>query len=308
MGRCLLPWLLTAISALLLGCSAVALTPAPNNNPAQGFPVSILDDVGRLVEVKSPPERIISLAPSNTEILFALGLADRVVGVDDYSDFPPEAKGKERVGSFAKTSIEKVVSLGPDLILATEIHLKTVVPELERRGLTVILLQPKRLEGVLDSIRLVGNVTGREREASSLAAELEGRIDRVASRVALARERPRVFFELSPELHSVGPGSFVDDMLTKAGGENIASDSLTQWPQLSQEVLLLKDPQVILLSDHPAGENPERVRSRPGWQGVSAVAGGLIFTINPDLANRPGPRAVEGLEEIARALHPELFP
>ncbi|MDP9357160.1 MAG: ABC transporter substrate-binding protein [Chloroflexota bacterium] len=287
-----------------LAASPVAISGTPG---VAAFPVTITDDVGRQVVLQEAPQRIVSIAPSNTEILFALGLGEKVVAVDQYSDYPPEAEQKPQLGSYVKPDLEQIVAAAPDLVLATGVHEETVVPQLEALRLTVAVIDPEDLDDVFDGIGLVGRITGQDARATGLVCELLDRVDAVAERINGA-PRPRVFFELSPELHTAGPDSFIDDLISRAGGENIAAGATEEWPQLSAEVLLEQDPEVILLADEAAGVSPDQVRTRPGWQQVTAVEQDRIVAIDPDLTNRPGPRVVDGLEAIARALHPERFP
>ncbi|MDA8187780.1 MAG: cobalamin-binding protein [Dehalococcoidales bacterium] len=301
---------LALILALVGGCAPGQAVPAvgqPVKTAGSEFPLSITDDAGRTVKIEKPAKRIVSLAPSNTEILFALGLGDSVVGVDDYSNYPNEAKSKEKVGSFADTSIEKVVALEPDLVLATNIHVKTVVPKLETRGLATVVVQPKNLARLLDNIRTVGTLAGKAREAETLADGLQRRVEDIANKTKTASSRPRVFFELDAKLYTVGPGTFADDMIDKAGGANIAADAKTEWPQLSLEAIVLKDPDIVFLADHGFGETVDKVKGRPGWEKITAVRNDRVIPLDPDLVNRPGPRAVDGLDLMARALHPESF-
>lgn len=284
--------------------AAPAANPAPSSPSA--FPVTLSDDVGRQVTLPKQPQRIVSLSSSNTEILFALGLADQIVGVDQYSNFPPPAREKPRVGSFVKPDMEKVIALEPDLILGTEMHLKTVLPELEKRGLTVMIVNPGGVKSVLEGIKLVGQATGHRQEADALAGGMADRIAAVEARWKGATP-VRVFFELSPELHTAGPNSFMDDMIRLAGGSNVAAGAAKEWPQMDQEALFLADPEVILLADHGSqgGQGLETVSARPGWKQVSAVKNGRVFPIDADLTNRPGPRVVDGLELMVGKLHPE---
>lgn len=269
---------------------------------------TVTDDVGRTVTLKTAPQRIVSLAPSNTEVLYALGLGARVVGVTEFCNYPPEAKEKPKIGGFTKIDLERVVGLNPDLVLATNIHNRTVVPELEKRGITVVVVEPKNVNDVLTKITFVGKLTGASDNAAKLTAQMQARIDAVISKVATAKNKPRVFYEIDKSLYTPGPGSFIDDMIVKAGGINIAADAKGSYVQLSPEAIIAKDPEVILLGDMAFGESPESVRARPGWANISAVKNGRIVPIpNEDVVSRPGPRVVEGLELIARALHPELF-
>lgn len=307
---------LLTVLGLLGACAAppaptaappAAATAAPDRPTATaGFPLTIKDDAGRQVTIARPPQRIVSIAPSNTEILFALGLGDRVVAVDQFSNFPPEAKQKAQLGSYVKPNLEALVAATPDLVLATEVHTKAVLPELEGRNLTAVVVDPKNVDEVFDRILLVGKVTGQDARAEKLVGELK---ERSASVTAKVKDAPktRVFLELSPELHTAGPGTFVHDLIERSAGQNVAADAGQPWPQLSLEAIVQRDPEVVLLADEVAGQTPEKVRSRPAWDKVSAVKAGRVVVIDPDLANRPGPRIVDGLELVARALHPDRF-
>lgn len=298
--------LLLIVTLLVSGCESTPVGTAQSPVPQSSYPMTITDHADRPVAIQQAPRTIVSLAPSNTEILYALGLGNKLIGVDDYSDYPPEAKSKERVG-YSTPNMEKLVALSPDIIFATRIHLKEAVPEMVRRGLTVFVLQPGSLEAVLEGMRTVGKIVDRPQEADAVVAGLQKRIDEVETKTRAVSTRPRVFFELTAKLHTAGPGSFANDLIRQAGGTNIAADAKTTWPQLGQEALLAKDPEVIILSDHGVGETPEKVKARPGWSGVSAVKTGRIYDMNPDLTNRAGPRVVDGLELMAKAIHPELY-
>ena len=289
------------------GSDACVATPTMVIATPETFPLTVTDDMGRHVALATRPQRIVSIAPSNTEVVFALGLEDKVVGVDQYSDYPPEAQQKPQLGGYVDPNLEQIVAVAPDVVLATDVHEATIVPELDALGVTTVVIDPKNLDDVLDSITLIGTITGEEARAAQLVCDLYRRVDDVETRIAGA-PRPRVFFELSPELYTAGPGSFIDDLLTRAGGDNVAAGAREPWPQLSTEAVLAADPEVILLADHEAGVTPEGMRTRPGWQAMSAVEHGRIVTIDPALTNRPGPRVVDGLEEIARILHPDRFP
>jgi iron complex transport system substrate-binding protein len=282
---------------------AASPTSAPST-AASAFPLTIKDDAGRDVTIPKAPQRIVSLSSSNTEILFSLGLESRVVAIDQYSNYPPAAKSKPTVGGFANPDLEKIVAQEPDLILGASIHVKAILPELERRGLKAVITDPKSVSGVLDSIRLVGKITGQQKEADAIVAGMQARIDSVQAAVKGATP-VRLFYEISPQLHTAGSGTFVNDVLQMAGGANIAANTGKDWPQLNQESLLLADPEVILIADQPADMTPEIVSARPGWSQVSAVKNKRIVVINDELTSRPGPRVVDGLELVAKTLHPD---
>ncbi|MFN8512046.1 MAG: ABC transporter substrate-binding protein [Chloroflexia bacterium] len=289
--------------------AAAPATPAVAGTPgATVYPLTIADDAGRSVTVPKRPVRIVSLAPSNTEILYALGLADRVVGVDQFSNYPPEAQSKPKIGSYSAANLEQVVAREPDLILASGITRPDVLNALSAQGLPVVVLNPSNLTGVLANVTLVGRVTDVGAGAGQLRAGLEARIAAVAEKLKGTNTKPRAFVELDPmQFFSVGPKSFVDDLITRAGGVNIAADTGTPYPQLSQEQILGKDPEVILLADGSQGVTPASVQGRAGWGNVSAVKSGRIVVLDEDVFLRSGPRSVDALEMLLRYLHPELF-
>jgi len=300
-------------ASLLVACGVVGeVTQAPSAasptaEPAAAFAVSVEDGTGSEVTLDKEPARIVSLAPNHTEILYALGVGDRLVGVTEYCNYPPEATEKTVVGAFDAIDLELVVGLEPDLVLATTMHMVETVPALKDHGIPVFVLDPQTVSHVLQAITAIGRLTGRDAAAAGLVDEMQACIDAVRAAVAGA-DRPTVFWELGPELFTAGPGSFIDDMISIAGGENVAADAGSPWPQLTVEAIVLKDPDVIVLADHNYGQTAEIVAARPGWGDIRAVREGKIVEItNEDIVSRPGPRVVEGLEFLARAFHPELF-
>ena len=289
-----------ALVFLLSACARP--TPAPGE---------ITDQLGRPIRLGRPPQRIVSLSPSNTELLFALGLGDRVVGVTDYCDFPPEALKKPKIGGFSNPDLEKLIALSPDLIVADQIHEKEVIPELERRGLPVLALDPRNMDQVLESIRLLGQVTGKEAEAARLVEEMKIRTGGVAQKVAglSPQERPRVLFiTWHDPVWTAGKGTWHDQLITMAGGQNLLPE-LEGHKTVDLEVVLQRDPQVIIAgSGH--GEALRQpylwALDEPRLKGTEALRKGRVYEINADIVSRPSPRLVEGLEEMLRLLHPEL--
>lgn len=298
---------LTLVALVLAGCGANPAAPPAMPTSAAVFPLTLQDDVGTQVTLKAEPRRIVSLAPNHTETLFALGLGERVVGVTEYCNYPPEATTKQKIGGYADINLEQVVALQPDLVLASTLHMAQVVPALRERGLTVFVAEPDSVLDTLDTIVTIGRITGKEAEAQTLTAQMQSRIEAVQAKVKNA-PRPKVFWELGAELYTAGPGSFINDLITMAGGENIAASTGQPWPQMSVEAIVLQDPDVIILADHNYGETIDTVKQRPGWANIRAVKEGrIIELVNDDIVSRQGPRIVDGLEFIARALHPELF-
>lgn len=279
--------------------------------PADAASLTIVDDAGRSVTLDGPPKRIMTLTPGNTEILFALGAEDRIVAVDQWSDFPPAAKAKPRVAPF-NPSLEQVVRFSPDLILSTHGGAEPLLP-LERHGIRVMIFAPRTLDDIYRNILLIGRIVNAEGRAEGLVRAMRQRVAAVVAKVRDA-PRPKVFIEFDGSDPSrpftAGPGSFIDVLVQLAGGANIAARSRAAWPQFSLEELIRADPDLIILSDAIAPMNPqtpELVARRPGWSHLRAVRRGTIFPIDSDLISRPGPRIVEGLELLARLLHPDQF-
>ncbi len=313
-----LPLLLVLSTVFFLaGCAVTAppqavASPAPSATPAaEAAPQPVVDARGKTVALSRPPQRIVSLAASNTEILFALGLGKQVVGVDDFSNYPPEAQEIAKVGAL-KMSAETILALQPDLVLAAGITNPDLILAIERAGVPVLTIDAQDLPGILETIRIVGKATGRTRQAEELVASLQARIDAVVSKTRQATRRPRVFHEVDAsdpaKPFTAGPGSFIDALISLAGGENVAKDAQSPWPQIALEQLVRTDPEVIVIGRF-AGQTltPAEVARRPGWENLTAVKTSAIYFVDADLVSRPGPRIVDALEAYARILHPELF-
>jgi iron complex transport system substrate-binding protein len=253
------------------------------------------------------------LAPSNTEILFAVGAGDQVIGRDEFSDYPVEALDLPSIGGgFGDYNLEAIVELEPDLVLAAEINTPEQVKALSDLGLTVFLLaNPTSLDEMYTNLLKVAELTGHLEEAEALASTLQDRVAVVDEAVGSAQEMPMTFYELDATDPSApwtaGAGTFIDTLITQAGGQNIASDLEGQYLQLQIEEILVRDPQIILLGDAAYGITPESLQERSGWSNLSAVVENRIFAFDDNLVSRPGPRLVDGLELLAYLLHPELF-
>ncbi len=284
------------------------------NEPAHlAFPMEIVDQAGRTVRIEKTPETVVSLAPSNTEIVYALGIEDKLVGVTEYCDYPETAQQKPKVGGFSDVDIEKVVAIGPDLILATNIHEATVTPELGRLGFTVLTLDPRTIDEVLDSIALIGLATGEDELSFQMIRVLRKRVAAVTARtvVLTETERPRVLYILWHDpLMTVSAETRIHEMIVKAGGTNVAADLEGGYPTMSLEAVLMADPQVIIAgSGHGEGQEApfQFALTEPRLAGVEARLQGQVYEIDADLTSRPTPRMVVGLETMAKLIHPELF-
>ncbi len=300
--------LLVIIASACAGAPPASIPAASPTATAAAFPMTITDDRGKAVTLAAEPRRVVSIAPSATEIVFAIGAGDRLVAVDDFSDFPAEAKTLPKVGG-TRTSPERIVAYQPDLILA--VTQGNLAPALEAQGQRVIVFDANDIEGVYKSILLVGQVLGRERAAGDLVGQMRSRIDAVAARTKDITVKPRVLHEVDAtdptRIYVAGPNNFIDAMIGIAGGINVGASGQRKFPQLSTEEIVRADPQVIVLGDARYGVTVEQVRARTGWQGIEAVRTGGILTIDPDIVSRPGPRLADGVEAYARLLHPTVF-
>lgn len=268
------------------------------------FPVSVTDGSGETIDFDEAPERIISYSPAATEVLFALGAGDRVVATDEYSNYPAEAQELPEL-SYSDPPPEPALGHDPDLVIMSSWHEGQLEQFRELDMRVVFLPAPEDLDGVLDHIQLLGEVTGTQSEAEDIVAGMEERIAEIESQVGDVDESPRVFYELSPSGHTVAPGSFIGEMLEILGTDNIASDATSQFPELSSEVIIERDPEVILLATHGehGGQSLETLRERPGWDEIAAIQDERVYPVDPDIFSRPGPRVVDALEELVDLLH-----
>jgi iron complex transport system substrate-binding protein len=265
------------------------------------------DEVGREVTVLFPPKKIVSLAPNITEILFSLGLDQEIVGVSIHCNFPEKVQGKVRVGSYVSLDFEKIVSLKPDLIIATGAgNTKDMVDRLERLGFPTFVIFPRNIEDVTRSVGHLSQLVGREKEGAEIIQEMKKRRERVVA-LTLGVPRPRVFLQIGEApIVTVGKNSFADDLIRLAGGDNVAGNEKETYPRFGMEEILKRSPDVILISSmNPRGNYQRVLQEWSRWKTIPAVKNGQIYLIDSDLIDRPSPRIVEGLEEIARILHPE---
>lgn len=267
------------------------------------------DMLGRPVTIPDGPLRLVSLAPSLTEIVFALGRGDWLVGVTEFSDYPPAAGSKPRIGGPMTPDLERVVQLRPDLVLATtEGNPRDKVAEITRLGIPVFAVKPDGYAGVLASIRTLGRLLRAEVEAAALSQEMERRTAAIRRAVG-GRPRPRVLYLVwTDPLIAAGPSTFIHDLIGMAGGENVVRERAVPYPRLSWEEVLVSAPEVILVATHVGGgDRPLNGGGWNAWPSIPAVRTGRIIALPGDTIHRPGPRVVDGLERLARAIHPEAF-
>ena len=323
-----LPILFSLVAVLVAACSGAATprpttppdatgslvpattaTPGPSPSLAPAFPVTLTDDEGTKVELKAEPQKIVSLTPAETEILFALGAGDRVVGkVEDIANYPPEAKDVPVVGTFSGVDVEKIVGAGADLVIAggSGGTPKDAIDKLRSLGLPVLVVYAPDVAGVLKDIALTGAATGLATEAEKLTATMQEGFDQVATATAGA-PKPRVFYETGdqPSIYGIADDSVYARMIELAGATPITTGSATNW-EMSTEKLIAADPELIILGDSAYGVTADAVAKRAGWAGLTAVKTKAIKPIDDILVTRPGPRLVDGLRLLVAAIHPEL--
>ncbi len=269
--------------------------------------IVIVDDYGRQIKLSGPPERIVSIAPTPTEILFAIGAGDLVVGVDDYSDYPAEAQNLTKVGNALMLNVEAIVALRPDLVITADL-VPLALSAVEARGIPYMVLAVRTLDAAIKDIRMMGAITGHVQEATALADSLDARIQAVKEKtLAPDVHRSKVYLEYY-EYFTFGPGSFGDDLIRAAGGINIAGNTSSEYPMISPEFVVAANPEVIVYTyGVMTNITPSDFASRPGWSGIDAVKNEAIYSIDDNLVSRYGPRVVDGLEQLAAILHPDLF-
>jgi iron complex transport system substrate-binding protein len=296
--------------------ASVELTEAPAAAPTTPAekPVTLTDQRGQEFQFEQPVQRIVSLAPSNTEILFAVGAGNQVVGRDTYSDYPAEASAVADIGGgFGALDTETILASTPDLVLAANLTPAEQIQPLEDLGLNVFVLgNPTDLPGMYENLRTVAAMTGHLEETEILITSLEERVTVVKEKLSGVTERPLVLYEIDgtdPNAPWVpGPGTFVDTLLSMAGGNNMSASLEGTWIQVSLETIIEMNPEIIMLGDAQwGGVTPEMVEARGGWDALTAVQEGKVYPFDDNLVSRPGPRMVDGLEALAKFLHPDLF-
>jgi iron complex transport system substrate-binding protein len=281
------------LMVVLLSIAFVLTACTPNEQTPTQY---VVDDLGRLVTINGTPERIISLAPSNTEILFALGLGDRVVGVTMYCDYPAE--------DYYGPDMEKIIALQPDLVLATDFHRFDLIPALEQQGVAVFAVAPQTLDDVLESIQKIGTITGKETEALELLNGMTSKIEEIEEQTKELEEKPRVFYMTWHDpMWTVGRTTWIDDLINISGGVNIFSQYFESGAMVEIEWVILLNPEIIITSEW----SYEWALNATELASTNASQTGRIYTFDDDLAQRPGPRLVEGLEWFAYLIHPEIF-
>lgn len=305
----------SAFLVVILLLSALAATACTSNNTGENklqgrgetadYPLVITDFLGREVKVDKAPERIVSLAPSTTEILFALGVGDRVVGVTDYDDYPEEVEKIARVGGFKGPNMEAITAQNPDIVFASSLSGKNSMDALQNLGIPVVVLEAKGIHQIYRSIEIIGQITGSSSKGQELISDMKSKISLISEKVA-GCSKPRVFYVVDLNgNYTAGKGTFIDELIALAGGENVASDA-EGWVQYSVEKIVEKNPDIIITAPH-AGD-VDSIKSTTGYAETNAAKNGRVYVISDDnIISRASYRIVMGLEEIAQYLHPEVF-
>jgi iron complex transport system substrate-binding protein len=295
---------------------ATAMVEEPTSEPvveAAPTAIELVDGLGRTVVLEGPAQRIVSIAPSNTELVWAVGALDQLVAREDFANFPEEVLDLPSIGQvYGDLNTELILSFEPDLILTADLQTADQIAQLEGLGLTVYMVpNPSDLEGLYENMRAIAALTGHSDTIEAVIDGLKARVAAVETTLAGIEERPLVFYELDatdPNAPwTAGAGTFVDTLITMAGGTSLGATFSDPWVQVSSEELIAQDPDLILLGDSIFGVTVEDVVVRAGWESISAVVNGQVYPFNDDLVARPGPRMIDGLEELARIIHPDLF-
>lgn len=309
-------WLLALV--LTLGLAACSNNAEPAKETKQeakteeaAFPVTVKDAVGD-VTIEKEPTKIVSLIPSNTEIAYALGLGDKIVGVSDFDNYPEDVKNKEKIGGM-EFNVEKIISLQPDIVLAhasSAHNSEEGLKQLKDAGITVIVVpNATSFNDVYASIELIGKATGKEKEAADVVQQMKQKIDAIAEKAKEVKEEATVWVEVSPapEIYTAGKGTFMDEMLTIIHAKNAAGDQ-EGWRMFTEEDAVALNPDVIITTyGYYTSNAVEQVLARPAWKDVPAIKNKRVYDVNSDLVSRPGPRLAEGVEEIAKVVYPDIF-
>ena len=298
------------LAALSVPAAASGAAQAPASPPSTPSKIEVTDEVGRRISVPVPVRRIVSLAPNLTETVYALGAQDRLVGVTDFCDYPPAARQKTSVGGAVSPSIEQIVALKPDLVLAQAITMnrRETVDALEHLGIAVYSANSRSVDGILDSTRHIAELIGASEQSAVLLKSLRARLDDLKLRLAGRAPRRVLFVVWTEPLVSIGRQTFIADALRLAGAESLV-ETEQDWPRLSlEEVVRLQPEFLVFASSHSESVRTtvEDLSERPGWRGLDAIRQRRIAAIS-DAINRPAPRLVDALEELARQLHPDAF-
>ena len=283
---------------MLLATLEAGCTQLSSNQTTQSGGVKVTDDAGRTVTIAQTPNRIVSLAPSITEDLYALGLGDKVVGTTTYCNYPPEANNTTKVGGFGTPNMERIVSLKPDIVFTGSLNNETVISALDSYGIPTVVIEPKTLTGILDDLSLIGKITDTTGNSSALVANLTQRLTKsnATSNATQARVLYLVWYD---PITSAGADTFEGDIIARAGGINVAKlANVGGYGTISKEAVVALNPSVIFANSAMNSTVIEQVKSDPALSTVDAIKNGKVFVLNSDVISRPGPRAFDAMDQI----------
>ncbi|RHW38545.1 ABC transporter substrate-binding protein [Lysinibacillus yapensis] len=302
-----------AIALLLAGCSDTKETgkgtEESDSSKSETGSYTVVDDRGVEVTFEEVPKTIVSLQPSNTEILFELGAGDQIIGASEYDTYPEEAQKIERVTDTMTVNTERVIELGPDVVFAYTIGEESHVEQLENAGLKVFVIKTAAtVDDVYGDIQQMAEVLKLEKEADDIVSNIQGQIEAVQEKTASIDEKKKVYFEISPspDIWSVGSGTFQQEIIDLAGVENIYEDQ-QGWFAVSEEDVITRNPEAIISTVNYTEDPKGEILSREGWSTISAIQNEEVFLLSPDIMDRPGPRIGEAVELIAETIYPEAF-
>ncbi|WP_455662281.1 ABC transporter substrate-binding protein [Pradoshia sp.] len=305
-----------ALSIVLSGCGNASENEQESKNSesstASAFPVTVTDGTGEEITIEDKPERIVSLLPSNTETAYALGLEDEIVGVSDYDNYPESVSEKTKLGGI-EINVEKLLELNPDLALLSAsqgANDKETIKQFQSAGIDVVVVpDANSIEGAYEIIELIARSTGKEAEGKEIIADMKEEVSAFKEKSADVKESKKVWIEVSasPDLYTTGSSTFMNEMLEIIGAENIAADQ-EGWVTMSEETVIERNPDVIITTYGDYVDNPEeQIYARSGWTEVKAVKNKEVYDVNSDTVTRPGPRLIDGLREIAKAVYPDVY-
>ena len=299
-------WLSFLGLLLLAGCGTATpvVTPSPL---VAGYPMTVTDGLGRKVTIANQPRRVVSINHAMTEVLFAIGAGHRVVAVTTIDTYPPDVTKLPNVGGFTSKmlNLEAVLGHKPDLVIATGGVQEPVIESLTKLGITVYAQDPKSFDEIVTMIQDTGRITGCEAKANEVATDFRNRFNAVKERTAkiAEKDKPKVLYILTDEpLMTVGPTTFIGQMITLAGGVSVFADVTQPYPQINDEAVLLRPADIILAPDHGTTGLADRLPRRPGWDKLTAIQHKRIYMLNEDHVSRAGPRLIDGLEAIEKVL------
>lgn len=304
-------FIIAALGLSFAGCqqtkATVSSTGVETKSGSTAYPLTITDDSGTTVTIDKEPQKVVSLSPSATEIVFAVGAGSKLVGRTDYCDYPEEALAVTSIGSFNSPNLEKIIELAPDVVISSDFVSDEMSQQLQAIGTKVVVFDPKNIDGVLNNIIQAGEITNANDKAAEVVKKME--VDRQAlmDKAKTVSTQKSVFIDIG-KFYSAGPGSMLDSMLTDLNAKNIAADATTQWAQLSTEEIIADNPDVYI----SLYTKPEVVKATPGFDKINAIINNNIayfeyLTPESDMVQRPGPRIIEGMALIANAIYPEVF-